>query len=240
MTAEELRRWHDLAPEIGLENIAIHDSYLINLCSPDPLTYRRSLKAFIDEHRRAAALGIRILNFHPGAAMTRSRDEAVTIVAHQINKAHQATKDLKTISTIETTAGQGTTLGNRFEEVAAIVDLVEDQKRIGVCIDTCHIFAAGYDIRTHKGYLAVMREFDRLIGIDRLKLMHLNDSRADFESRVDRHAHIGKGKIGQEAFRSIMRDRRLRRVPMVIETPKGADLAEDIENIGLLRSLART
>lgn len=238
ITSEALASWHELAPEIGLENIAIHDSYLINLCSPDPTTYRRSLKAFIDEHQRAEALGIRILNFHPGAAMTRSRDEAITIVAKQINKAHQATKGFKTISTIETTAGQGSTLGYTFDEVAAIMELVDDQERVGVCIDTCHIFAAGYDIRTHKEYLATMREFDRTIGIDRLKLMHLNDSKTDFGSRVDRHAHIGQGKIGEGAFRSIMRDRRLRSIPMVIETPKGKDLAEDIENIGLLRRLA--
>lgn len=237
---EEVKSWRELAPEIGLENIAIHDSYLINLCSPDPVTYRRSLKAFIDEHRRAETLGVRILNFHPGAAMTRSREEAIAIVAKQINRAHQATKGFKTISTIETTAGQGSTLGHTFHEVAAIMELVEDQERVGVCIDTCHIFAAGYDIRTHRDYLATMRVFDQVIGIDRLKLMHLNDSRTDLGSRVDRHAHIGQGMIGREAFRSIMRDRRLRSIPMVIETPKGKDLAEDVENIGLLRRLAET
>jgi len=239
LTREALQRWHELAPEIGLRNIAIHDSYLINLCSPNPVTFQRSLEAFIDEHRRAQELGVRILNFHPGAAMTHSREDAVDIVAERINMAHRETAGFDTISTIETTAGQGTTLGYRFEEVAAILVRIEDQSRVGVCIDTCHIFAAGYDIRTNTGYRSTMKEFDRIIGLDRLLLLHLNDSKTDLGSRVDRHEHIGKGKIGEAAFRMIMRDRRLRSVPKVIETPKGKELREDVENIGLLRSFVK-
>jgi len=236
LTDEQLREWHELAPEIGLESIAIHDSYLINLCSPDPITYKRSFDAFVDEHRRAHALGVRILNFHPGAAMTRERRDAIAIVADRINEAHAFTAGSRTVSTIETTAGQGSTLGYRFEEIASIMEAVEDKSRIGVCIDTCHIFAAGYDIRDRKSYLRTMREFDSIIGFDRLLLFHLNDSKTVFGSRVDRHEHIGKGEIGTDAFRFIMQDRRFRKIPKVIETPKGKEMLEDIENIRLLRS----
>lgn len=239
LTAEALQRWHELAPEIGLQNIAIHDSYLINLCSPNPVTFQRSLEAFIDEHRRAQELGVRILNFHPGAAMTHSREDAVEIVAERINMAHRETTGFDTISTIETTAGQGTTLGYQFQEIAAILVRIEDQSRVGVCIDTCHIFAAGYDIRTNTGYRSTMKEFDQIIGLDKLLLLHLNDSKTGLGSRVDRHEHIGKGKIGEAAFRMIMRDRRLRSVPKVIETPKGKEFREDVENIGLLRSFVK-
>lgn len=233
-----LDAWHTAAESFPLEAIAIHDSYLINLCSPDETTFARSFDAFIEEHRRADQLGIRILNFHPGAACGRDRDEAIALVAEQINRVHDATRDLRTISTIETTAGQGTTLGHRFEEIAALIELVEDQDRVGVCIDTCHIFAAGYDIRTPEAYEETMREFDEIVGINRILLLHLNDAKSAFGSRVDRHEHIGKGNIGVDGFRSVMRDERLAHLPMVIETPKGKDLAEDVENLTLLRSLA--
>lgn len=232
-----LAAWHEVADSFPLDAIAIHDSYLINLCSTNEVTYERSLEAFIDEHRRAAQLGIRILNFHPGAAVGRDRGDALKIVAERINQAHEATADLDTISTIETTAGQGTTLGYRFEEIETIIEGVDDRGRVGVCIDTCHVFAAGYDIRTEQGYLDMMEEFDARIGLDYLLLMHLNDSKTDFASRVDRHEHIGKGSIGETPFRMIMNDERLRGVPKVLETPKGKEMLEDIENLTLLRSM---
>lgn len=232
-----LAAWHEAADSFPLDAIAIHDSYLINLCSTNEVTYERSLEAFIDEHRRAAQLGIRILNFHPGAAVGRDRGDALKIVAERINQAHEATADLDTISTIETTAGQGTTLGYRFEEIETIIEGVDDRGRVGVCIDTCHVFAAGYDIRTEQGYLDMMEEFDARIGLDYLLLMHLNDSKTDFASRVDRHEHIGKGSIGETPFRMIMNDERLQRVPKVLETPKGKEMLEDIENLTLLRSM---
>jgi deoxyribonuclease-4 len=149
---------------------------------------------------------------------------------------HEATAELDTISVIETTAGQGSTLGYRFEEIAGIIRLVDDKQRIAVCLDTCHVFAAGYDIRTEKGYEEMMAEFDAIIGLDRLVLFHLNDSKAEFGSRVDRHEHIGKGKIGETPFRMLMADPRFSATPMVIETPKGKDLREDVENLELLRS----
>ena len=236
LSEEDIGIWHSAAGTFPLEAVAIHDSYLINLCSPDETTFRRSLSAFIDEHRRAAQLGIRLLNFHPGAACGQEPGAALEIVAQQINLAHEATAGSDTISVIETTAGQGTTLGRRFEEIARIIALVDDKSRIGVCIDTCHIFAAGYDIRTEGGYEEAMEEFGGIVGFDYLMLLHLNDSKAAFGSRVDRHEHIGKGQIGEIAFRMTMADARLADLPMVIETPKGKDLLEDVENLTLLRS----
>lgn len=236
LSEEQIVLWRKATESFPLDAIAIHDSYLINLCSPDEGTYGKSFDAFIDEHRRAGELGIRMLNFHPGAACGRERGEAIEIVAEQLNRVHEATAELDTISVIETTAGQGSTLGYRFEEIAGIIRLVDDKQRIAVCLDTCHVFAAGYDIRTEKGYEEMMAEFDAIIGLDRLVLFHLNDSKAEFGSRVDRHEHIGKGKIGETPFRMLMADPRFSATPMVIETPKGKDLREDIENLELLRS----
>jgi deoxyribonuclease IV len=216
--------------------VAIHDSYLINLCSPDPITYERSLEAFIDEHRRAAQLGVRLLNFHPGAAVGRDRQSAVAIVAERMNIAHEATDGLDTISVIETTAGQGSTLGWRFEEIAEIIRQIDRSERVAVCLDTCHVFAAGYDITTEGGYHDTIAAFDATIGLDRLLLFHLNDSKGALGSRLDRHEHIGKGQIGEEAFRLLMSDERFVGVPKVIETPKGKNFEEDVTNVALLRS----
>jgi len=238
LTGEVVEAWEAAAAGFDRDAIAIHDSYLINLCSPDPVTFQRSFEAFVDEHRRAAQLGIRLLNFHPGAAMGRSREDALDIVAEQINRAHAETAHLDTISVIETTAGQGSTLGYRFDEIARLLERIEDRGRAAVCIDTCHIHAAGYDIRTEEGYERTMEEFDAMIGLDRLALLHLNDAKSAFGSRVDRHEHIGKGQIGEAAFRALMVDPRMQNIPKVLETPKGKDLREDLENITLLRSFA--
>lgn len=235
-SSEQLDAWRAASAAFPLDAAAIHDSYLINLCSPNPETFERSLEAFIDEHRRAAQLGIKLLNFHPGAACGRERGEAIELVAERMNLAHEATAGLGTISVIETTAGQGSTLGYRFEEIAAIMRAVDDQSRVAVCVDTCHVFAAGYDISTEKGYEETMEEFDATIGTERILLFHLNDSKAALGSRVDRHEHIGKGRIGETAFRMLMADPRFRDTPMVLETPKGKDLREDVENLALLRS----
>lgn len=233
-----LRQWKEAIADspIPLSAVAIHDSYLINLCSPDATTLSRSVEAFIDEHHRAGQLGVQLLNFHPGAACGRDQESAIALVAENINHTHEATQGLNTISVIETTAGQGTTLGARFEEIAAIIAQIDDQSRVGVCLDTCHVFAAGYDIRTERGYYEMIEEFDSLIGLERLLLFHLNDSKAALGSRVDRHEHIGKGNIGEEGFRALMADERFTNVPMVIETPKGKEMLEDIENLNLLRS----
>ena len=238
LTDEVVALWEKSLAEspIDLADIAIHDSYLINLCAVDPDTFTRSYDAFVDEHRRAARLGVRMLNFHPGAALDRDRMTAIEIIAEQINRAHEETADLDTISVLETTAGQGSCIGHRFEELRAIIDRVDDTDRIAVCLDTCHVFAAGYDIRTERGYEEMWLEFDAVIGLDRLVLFHLNDSKKECGSRVDRHDHIGKGLIGETPFRMLMADPRFTAIPMVIETPKSDDLHEDCENIALLRS----
>ncbi len=233
---DAVRRWKQALDCSPIESVAIHDSYLINLCSSDSQTLRRSFDAFVDEHRRAAELGVRLLNFHPGAAVDRDREEAIDLVAERLNRAHEATDELDTISVIETTAGQGTTLGWRFEEIARIMQQVDDRSRVGVCIDTAHVFAAGYDIRTEREYDNTIAEFDDVIGLRHLVLIHLNDSKTRLGSRVDRHEHIGRGEIGETAFRMIMADERLREVPCVIETPKGHNAEMDIVNIELLRS----
>jgi deoxyribonuclease-4 len=240
LTDDQIAQWKGALAGSPIEAVAIHDSYLINLCAVDDVTFARSLAAFADEHRRAAALGIPLLNFHPGAACGRDRDEAIALVGESINRVHEETAGLDTISVIETTAGQGTTLGHRFEEIAAMIDLVDDKRRVAVCVDTCHLFAAGYEIHTDAGYDRVFEEFAAVIGLERLVLFHLNDSKATFGSRVDRHEHIGKGQIGEHAFRRLMADERFADVPMVIETPKGKDFAEDVVNIALLRSFIPT
>ncbi|MGE3799963.1 MAG: deoxyribonuclease IV [Candidatus Kapaibacterium sp.] len=242
LTDQLVEQWFQAVSEspIDLADIAIHDSYLINLCSPNLETFNKSYDAFVDEHRRAERLGIKLLNFHPGAAIDRDRGSAIAIIAEQINRVHEETHDCSTISVLETTAGQGSTIGYRFEELADIIEQVEDKKRIAVCIDTCHIFAAGYDIRTESGYRETIEEFDGVIGLDYLVLFHLNDSKRELGSRVDRHEHIGKGMIGEVPFRMLMADERFAEIPMVIETPKSADLHEDVENLDLLRSFIPT
>ena len=238
LTDDMCRQWHDVACgcAIPLEDMAIHDSYLINLCSPDPISFQRSFDAFVDEHQRAERLGIRLLNFHPGAAMSRDRESAIALIVEQVNRAHEATAGSGTISVLEATAGQGTTIGYRFEELAAILRGVDDPDRVAVCIDTCHIFAAGYDISTEKGYEETLEELDAVVGLAHVRLFHLNDSKRECGSRVDRHEHIGKGHLGETPFRMLMADERFRSIPMVIETPKSADLHEDVENLDLLRS----
>lgn len=242
LTEDVIRDWFDALQDspIDLSATAIHDSYLINLCATNPETFRKSYDAFLDEHRRAERLGVKLLNFHPGAAIDRDRESAIGIIAEQVNRIHEETKGFSTVSVLETTAGQGTTIGYRFEELAAIIDQIEDRDRVAVCIDTCHVFAAGYDISTEGGYDSMMEEFDSLIGLDRIMLFHLNDSKREAGSRVDRHDHIGKGCIGETPFRMLMADARFESVPMVIETPKGKDLIEDVENLNLLRSFIPT
>ena len=238
LTDKAVDQWSQAVSEspIPLEATAIHDSYLINLCSNNPDTFGKSYTAFVDEHRRAERLGIRLMIFHPGAAMDKDRDSAIAIIAEQVNKVHEETTTLSTISVLETTAGQGTTIGYRFEELADIIDKIDDKNRVAVCLDTCHVYAAGYDISTEDGYHETMETFDGLIGLDKLVLFHLNDSKRELGSRVDRHEHIGKGHIGEVAFRMLMTDDRFAEVPKIIETPKSTDLHEDVENLDLLRS----
>lgn len=226
--------------EAGIKHVASHDSYLINLANPDPAMYKKSFEAFVDEIERAALLKIPYLIFHPGSHLGSGEEAGLKTMAKAMNEAIKKTKHLSGVMlTIETTAGQGTNLGYRFEHIAYLIDNVKDKKRVGVCLDTCHVFAAGYDIRTKEGYKKTFKEFDEKVGLEYIKFFHINDSKKDLGSRVDRHEQLGKGFIGKDAFGFLVNDRRFYKTPMVLETPKGKDLAEDRENLSLMRSLIR-
>jgi deoxyribonuclease-4 len=219
--------------------IVSHDSYLINLASQSDELLEKSRKAFVDELQRCETLGIPYLNFHPGGHGGAGEEEGIKIIAESLNMAHEETKGFKVKSMIEATAGQGTAIGYKFEHLRQIIDLVEDKSRMCVCIDTAHIFAAGYELRDKKKYDETIKEFDAIVGLDLLKCFHMNDSKKDLGSRVDRHEHIGKGFIGLEGFTNIMNDKRLFGVPKILETPKGKEQLEDLENLKVLRSLIK-
>ncbi len=216
-----------------------HDSYLINLASPDEVLHKKSLNAFIHELQRAEQLGLMALVFHPGSHVGKGEEYALQRIADSVNLAHQQTLEFKVLTCFENAAGQGSNVGHRFEHLAKLIELVEDKKRIGVCFDTQHAFAAGYDLRSEESYAKVWKEFDQIIGIEWLKCFHLNDSKKELGSRVDRHEHIGKGAIGLTAFRCLVNDPRFRDLPMSLETPKEADLKEDVENLATLRGLMK-
>jgi deoxyribonuclease-4 len=214
-----------------------HASYLINLGATDAAVLRKSRHAFEDELRRCELLGLTGLIVHPGAHLGRGEKEGLHRIAESLDIVHEATRGFQTLTLLETTAGQGTTLGYRFEHLRGIVDAVGEAKRVGVCIDTCHLFAAGYPIHTESGWDTTIREFDAVIGLHRLVAAHVNDSQKEFGSRVDRHEHIGKGQIGLEGFRMLMNDPRFLRIPKILETDKSEDMHEDVENMNVLRSL---
>jgi len=238
LEAGEVERFKEACRETGIRPVVAHDSYLINLASPDAALYKKSIDAMELELDRAETLGLPFLIIHPGAHMGAGETKGIVRVARALDRVHARTAGYRVRILLETTSGQGSCLGHRFEHLAAVMEKVAEPGRLGVCFDTCHSFAAGYDIRTEKAYRAVFREFNRVIGIKHLKAMHLNDSKGEFGGRRDRHAHLGKGAIGLEGFRCIMTDRRLARVPKILETPKGADMAEDRMNLGVLRRLA--
>ena len=221
----------------GIKFTVVHDSYLINLSSLSNELLEKSRTAFLDELTRCEQLGIPYLNFHPGTHGGAGEEDGIKLIAESLNVVHEKTKDFKTSSMLEVTAGQGSAVGYKFEHIRKIIDLVEQKERMSVCIDTAHIFAAGYDIRTPNAYEKTMKEFDNVIGLDKLKCFHINDSKKELGSRVDRHEHIGKGFIGLDGFINIMNDKKLERVPKILETPKGKEQLEDVENINVLLSL---
>ncbi len=202
---------------IAAEHVLPHDGYLINLGHPEPERLEKSRRAFLDEIQRCEQLGLKLLNFHPGSHLRQiSEEESLELVAESINWALERTQDV--IAVIENTAGQGSNLGYRFEHLASIIDGVEDKSRIGVCLDTCHTFTAGYDLRTHAACDATFSEFDSTVGFNYLHGMHLNDSKPDLGSHLDRHESLGQGKIGWDLFSYIMNDVRFDEIPMVLET----------------------
>ncbi len=237
---EEIERYRANLQAAGIAHTVAHDSYLINLASTDPPVYQRSMAGFQEELERAEALGIPYLVTHPGAHMGAGEETGLRQVANSIRDLLKRTKGYRAQVVLETTAGQGTSLGHRFEQITAILDQIGLPERTGVCLDTCHLFAAGYDIRTPQGYADVLGAFDRIVGISHLKVIHLNDSKKGLGSHVDRHEHIGKGAIGLEAFRCLVTDPRLRGLPMILETPKDGDFVlADRRNLDTLLRLVQ-
>ena len=239
LSESDIANYKTAASKSNIREVIVHDSYLINLCAGNPFILQRSREAFCDELRRCALLGIRYLNFHPGAHTGAGEEAGLKLIIESLNIVHAQTPGINVLSVLETTAGQGTVIGYRFEHLRDIIAGVDRPERMGVCLDTCHVFAAGYDLRTAAAYTSTMMDFDDCIGLDRLVAIHMNDSKKPFGSRIDRHAHIGEGFIGKEGFRLLMRDERLRNVPKILETPKGDDLEEDRMNLRTLRMLAR-
>jgi deoxyribonuclease-4 len=229
LTEEEIATFRNNCREKGLSpgQILAHDGYLINLGHPEAEALAKSRAAFLAEMRRCEALGITLLNFHPGSHLRlSSEEECLARIAESIRIALTGTEEVTAV--IENTSGQGSNLGFRFEQIARIIERVDDRNRVGVCLDTAHTFAAGYDLRTPEAYEETMALFDRIIGFRYLRGAHLNDSKSEFGSRVDRHAPIGKGKIGLEPFRLIMNDRRFDEIPLILETPESERWAEEI------------
>ena len=209
------------------EHVLPHDSYLINLGNPDREKWEKSLKAFIVEARRAEQLGLSLLNFHPGSHLGRISEAAcLSRIAEGMNRTLEETERIRLV--IETTAGQGSNVGHRFEHLADLIEQSDHPERVGVCIDTCHIFAAGYDLRTDSAYQTTMEGFQRTIGFEKLMGVHLNDAKSDYESRVDRHNSLGEGEIGRDGFRRIMRDPRFDDVQIILETPDPQKWPEEI------------
>ncbi|HTO95193.1 MAG TPA: deoxyribonuclease IV, partial [Bacteroidota bacterium] len=234
-----IERFRAEAARSGISPVYAHATYLINLCATDERILGRSREALADELTRCAQLGIAGLIVHPGAHGGNGETEGIRLIAESIDEAHARTPGCTSLTVLETTAGQGTAVGNRFEQLGEIISRVIDERRTAVCIDTCHLFAAGYAIGTAEGWNRTMEEFDRVIGLSRLAAVHVNDSRREMGSRVDRHEHIGKGMIGLEGFRALMNDVRLQHVPKILETDKSEDMHEDVANMALLRSLIR-
>ncbi|MBA7638590.1 Endonuclease 4 [subsurface metagenome] len=237
-----LKKKEELKEEIW--PIISHNSYLINLASIDKEKLEKSYSAMLDELIKADQLGIEYENIHPGVIPMSdkeeiTKDEALNQIANQLNQLMVETSDSKVRILLETTAGQGKGLGNKFHHIKTIIDKIKEKSRIGVCFDTAHSFAAGYDFTTKKKYNEMWNEFDDIIGLKYLFAFHLNDTEKDLGSRVDRHAHIGQGKIGKEPFGFFLNDDRFRDHPGILETPKGKDMKEDVMNLKVLRSLIK-
>ena len=245
LTDAEVGLFRQRVAETEVEPIVAHASYLINLASPDPTLRRRSTDALEDELQRANSLGLAGVVLHPGAYTTSSEDEGLARIVDAITDVLARHSPGSAHLLLEQTAGQGTVLGHRFDHLRSIIDRVDDASQLGVCLDTCHLVAAGYDIISPDGYVDVFDEFEAVVGLDRLKLFHLNDSKQPLGSRVDRHETIGRGYIGTEPFGRLLRDERFRDLPMVLETPKSGRGAPssleadpmDIQNLTLLRQL---
>jgi deoxyribonuclease IV len=234
---DEIKAFLEHAQRKELAAVFAHANYLINLAATNPQFHANSIRALSEELTRADQLGLPFLVLHPGAHLGAGEEAGLKKVVSSIDQIFARIPKVKTGIALETTAGQGSCLGHSFEHLAYLIGQVNESERLCVCLDTAHVFAAGHDLTTTAGTRKMFRDFDRTIGLQHLVALHLNDSKTARGSRVDRHEHIGKGRIGLEAFRFIMRDRRFRKIPKVLETAKGKDLLEDVENLKTLRAL---
>ena len=230
---EDVRQFADALASTEVSHPLSHSSYLINLASPEKELWKKSIDGMIVELQRADQLGIPYVVLHPGSFTTSSESRGLKRIIKALNEIDRQTIDLASACLLETTAGQGSNLGWKFEHLATLLDGVKETERLGVCFDTCHVFSAGYPMQTEKEYKATMRSFNKLIGVARIRAFHLNDSKTPFGSRKDRHEHIGQGSLGLEPFRHLLNDRRFRRVPMYLETPKGEEDGENLDVINL-------
>ncbi len=240
VTQKEIDNFEQAKLETGITEIASHTSYLINPATPEKKKHKMSINSLLQELVRSSNLDIPYVVLHPGSHMGAGDKEGITRIAESINEIFAKTSGISTRLLFETTAGQGSSVGHTFEQLASIISKVEKKINPGICLDTCHIFAAGYDMRTMEYYRKTMDDFDSIIGLDRLCLIHLNDSKKELGSRVDRHEQIGRGYIGLDAFKYIMNDDRLFDIPKIIETPKGTtDKDWDEINLKMLREMVR-
>jgi len=239
LSENEVEKFILLSRGSNINPIFAHTSYLINLASHNKINFRKSYESFIDEMQRCEVLKIPYLVMHPGSTLGKDVKTGINIISDALNKIFSEKKESMLMICLETTAGQGYNIGYRFEQIAEIIEKTSEEHRLGVCLDTCHVFAAGYDIRDEKSYNKTFREFDTVIGIKRLKIIHINDSKRELGSRVDRHEHIGRGLIGVKAFDLIMNDRKLKGIPKILETPKGEDMKEDTMNMKILLGLLK-
>ena len=237
LSKEEIADFHAAKRSTGLTTVVAHDSYLYNFAASDDALRKKSVNGLIDEMERCEALGVVFLIAHPGAHVGAGEAAGIKTIAKSMDEMHKACPGYTTHLALEITAGQGSNLGYRFQQIRQIIDATKAPERLRVCFDTEHAFAAGYDLRTAEGYDRTFAEFEETIGLDLLVAFHLNDAKKDLGCRVDRHEHIGKGFLGLEAFRLLLNDQRFRGLPMCLETPKSADCHEDRENLATLRGL---
>jgi len=238
LTPEDSQKFKEELRKARIKEVVIHDSYLINLGSPDGEKLQMSRDAFLDEMIRTEILGVKYLVFHPGSHMGKGEEIGLKLIAESLNILIDKAKEASNVMLLlETTAGQGSNLGYKFEHLKFIMDQVEKKERLGVCFDTAHAFEAGYDISTEEGYERTFKEFDNIIGLEKLKVFHLNDSKTPLGSHIDRHEHIGEGMIGLKAFELLVNDERFKNHPMILETPGGEKYYE--YNLKVLRGLVK-
>lgn len=235
---EDVARFKEQTESLDLHDYVSHASYLINLASPKDPLWEKSMAAHQDELQRAHAYGVPLVVLHPGAHVGSGEEAGIQRIAQALNRIHQETPACDDVITLlELMAGQGTTIGRSFAQLRAIIEQVAETERVGICADTCHAFAAGYDLRTEEAYEAMVAELEAELGLNALKCWHLNDSKHGLGSHKDRHEHIGKGEIGLDGFRFLLNDLRWEGIPMLLETPKGDDMVEDVENLATLATL---